>query len=258
MIFVLHFLVNIWLADSIEIDCNYELNTWPSLGYHYVCFVKNVRNTTINEVTSVDGTHIEGYSNDDVKALNWQLHAVATIPSNFSAFFPNLRGVQFLQAGLQRISSNDLKQFPNLRLLAISRNRLTRLDGKLFQETPNLNWIKFQYNSLRNVSQYLLDDLKDLELADFRNSGCLDFEAQNLNDFEELKRLLPINCPLNGEPVRITTTTEIPATECSSSCLDLRLENQKLREQLLSIEKTANDRFSEIEKQLRQLNSRAG
>ena len=272
--------INVFAVSSIEIECQFSLDGWDNfVNNPYRCWVLSVCKADETVITGISGTHISGKSNSDVNLFLWYNNAIGFVPSNIDAFFPNIETVQFAGTHLTSISANDLNQFPNLKSLYMLINNLGILEGDLFDGTPNLRFINFGFNPLQNISQNLIDGLDQLEQAAFYDAGCLSFHAQMPAHFEELKRMFVTNCKFNPPPT--TTTTEIiPTTtenQCSNACVDLidenveklsievtelrdgivelRLENEMLREDSAEREEVANERFAELERQLRELHS---
>ena len=262
--------INVLAVSSIEIECLFGSSNWDDfVNNPYRCYVLSVSKVDETVITRISGTHIDGRSNSDVNVIDWQDNAVGFVPSNIDAFFPNIKSVQFFKTQLTSISANDLNQFPNLESLYMYFNNLNILEEDLLIGTPNLKLINFGYNPLQNISQNLIDGLDQLEEATFYDAGCLNFDAQTPAQFEELRRMFVTNCPFNPPAATeiIPTTTE---NQCLNPCVDLihenveklsiedkvlrdniaqlRLENEKLRE-------NANERFADLERQLRELQS---
>ena len=270
--------INVLEVSSIEIVCQFSLNNWDDFVKNpYRCWVRSVSKVNETVITRISGTHIDGRSNSDVNFFECVNIAVGFVPSNIDAFFPNIESIQFYETKLTSISANDLNQFPYLKSLYLGNNKISILEGDLFDGTPNLRLINFVHIPLQNISQNLIDGLDQLERAAFFNAGCLDFRAQTPAELEELRRMFGTNCPFN---LSTTTTEIIPTTtenQCSNACVDLidenveklsievtelrdgiaqvRLENEMLREDSAAREEVANERFAELERQLRELHS---
>ena len=260
--------INVLAVSSIEIECRFSLGHWDDfVNNPYRCWVLSMSEVNETMITRINGNHLVGRSNFDVNVFDWRYNAVGFVPSNIDAFFPNIESVLFYQTQLTSISTNDLNQFPNVKSLYMDSNNLSILEDDLFNETPNLRVVNFGSNPLQHISQNLIDGLDHLEQALFLNAGCLSFEAWTTDQLEELRRIFVTNCPFNPP----TTTDLIPTTtenQCSNPCIDLIDENverlsievTELRDsiaQLQAREETANERFAEIERQLRELQSSA-
>ena len=269
--------INVLAVSSIEIECQFSLSRWDNfVNNPYRCWVLSVSRADETVITRINGNHLVGRTNFDVNDFDWRYNPVGYVPSNIDAFFPNIKSVQFFKTQLTSISANDLNQFPNLKSLYVHHNNLTILEGDLFDGTPNLRFINFDYNPFQNISQNLIDGLDQLKEAWFFIAGCLNFYAQTPAQLEELRIMFVTNCPFNPP----TTTEIIPTTtenQCSNACVDLidenvvklsievtelrdgiaqvRLENEKLREDSAAREEVANERFAELERQLRELHS---
>ena len=258
--------VKVLTVNSVEIDCNFMI--FDGFEQAYGCQVTTLRNIGEHLVTAVKGDHKVGRSNDNVIVFSLLSITVNRIPSGLGEFFPSLETLYFFQAYLQTLTKDDMKQFPNLEIVYLPYNNIAILAGDVFKDTPHLRRISFQGTPLQNISQFLLDGLNELTWVDFYLCNCVSFQAQNPSQFPELRRLFAANCPFSEPPITTTTTeiittTKIPDNECSSGCQnqinDLQLENEKLQFEIQNLhkrEKVVDERFAEIERQLREINSR--
>ena len=251
--------IKVSTVDSVEIDCQFLIFSGSAQAYG--CHVTALRNIGEHLVTAVKGDHEEGRSNDDVIMFSLVAITINRVPSGLGELFPNLKILRFYQTYLQTLTADDMRQFPNLEILNFPLNRIKVLAGDVFKESPNLREISFQPTPLQNISQFLLDGLNNLKFAAFTNCNCVSFTVNFPSQFLELRTLFATNCtflepPITTTTTEIITTTKIPVNECSSGCQnqidDLQFEIQSLLER----EKVAEERFAEIERQLREVNSR--
>ena len=239
--------MKVFAVSSIVIECRFALGYWDDyVNNAYWCVVRSVSNADETAITGIRGAHINGRSNDDVNIFYFVNKFVGFIPSNFGAFFPNIESIIFIETQLTSLSSKDLNQFPNLKSLYMHKNNLTILEADLFHGTPNLMLVQFGLNPLQEISEKIFDGSNQLKQALFSDAGCLNFKAQTPAQLEELQTMFITNCPFDDN--QCFNPCPYLIDELRDGIAQLRLENEKLR-------KDSNERFAELEIQLKELQS---
>lgn len=195
------------LASGVEIDCWYRMTNWIPGGI-YICgaTITNVEDPTT--VRNINGTHLAGRSNEDVRGFSVFLHDIlTTIPTGIEKFFANLELFAWDNGNISTIDSSTFKPFPSLLFISLGNNKLISLDGDLLQHSRKLREIEFHGNLLEHVGHDLLTGLTDLTYADFESNPCINIRANTPEAIQELNRQLPIKCPLN------------PIIECPTTCM---------------------------------------
>jgi hypothetical protein len=108
------FLINSSLG--VIIDCDFK--TFNSFyGAYYTCTVKNLH-VTINDrdIKDVQGQHVMGKTNDDVKQFFVKHQNCLFIPLGIEKFFPNLELLYIMQSNLQFIMNGDLQGLNKLKI----------------------------------------------------------------------------------------------------------------------------------------------
>lgn len=184
--------------DAITFDCSYTIDDWVLLNDVYGCTVKDLKiGDGDSTLESVSGAHIEGKGNDDVETLNIENSTFRTMPKEIDYFFPNLKGLRIVRAGLRSIGTDDLKPFPNLKVLCLWSNELSNLDGNLFINNPNIEFINFGSNQIQHVGPYFFSPLKNLIAGYFEENTCTNHTKQF--DVESLKFEITVRCPPSFE-----------------------------------------------------------
>ena len=243
--FLVILVINAFAVSSIDIECRFVFSFFDEyVNNAYTCYVQSVTNVNERVATGISGTHVNGKSNYDVNVFYWPDRFVGFIPQNMDAFFPNIESVKFYGTQLTSLSSKDLNQFPNLKSMYMNENNLTVLEADLFHGTPNLMIVYLSYSPFQKISQHLFDGLNQLKEAMFYDAGCLNFHARTPAQLEELQTMFITNCPFDDN--QCFNPCPYLIDELRDGIAQLRLENEKLR-------KDSNERFAELERQLREL-----
>lgn len=253
------------LASATTFYCNFTTKSWARLNKVYTCEAQITE--ADGELQNVTGTHAKGKSNSSVRLLSVN-QTVSRIPRNIGNFFPKLKGIEFWRSELVSISADDLKGLKDLENFGVSGNKLMTIDGDLFRYTDKLEWIDFSDNLIRQVGSDLLTNMKKLKEVNFINNQCISIHAKSSKEIKELREKLPLQCPI--------TDSDSTETECSADCLaridkELRRvdativaltnEIEVLRskvDELSEINRNNEERFSAIERKLRELAANPG
>lgn len=142
------------VSTAITLNCVYDTAEWVALGLQYQCKVENItvesKRVAIN---AVNGTHLPGKFNDDVKVISIGLSPkMIFLPKDIEKFFPKIEGIVVAFSGLSEVTENDLKPFKHLEVLHFINNRIKIFDTKQFEFKPNLKHIFIQKSVLASIS----------------------------------------------------------------------------------------------------------
>lgn len=243
-------------SRGVEFKCNiFKTLVWSSpIGSVYTCDHPEV--TEGNDsliVESIYANHTSRMSNIDVTGLfvTGQMK-FQRIPARIEMFLPNLKVLLWDYGNLTSITSDELRPFPELKLLSLFKNKIVSLDSDLFQYTPKLFEIDFAWNLLANVEFDLLANLNELTYAYFYNNPCIDVIAQGPEAILELKKKLMMQCPPLATTITSTTMSPTTLGFCDVRCT-MNEEVDKLKETLDEQSKKNEERFLELEKQMRKI-----
>lgn len=195
------------------------------LGDVYLCQPQVISDEDDSGVLeNVLGEHLESKTNDDVGMLNVYQQNLSFIPKDIPDFFPNLRGLNWHESDLAKLSSEDLKPFPKLLYLGMRFTQLTTVDSDLFEHTPNLQYITFAGSQIHHVGADLVTHLKDLRILDFQLNKCIHRIAKTPEQVAKMNEDLPTECP----PWIKAENVDEPVDEGSSGDLEELEERDEL------------------------------
>jgi BTB/POZ domain/Leucine rich repeat len=152
----------------MEIKCEFVNKKCGWVGHPslYTCVVKTASITAPNtRIKEFKGTHEEGKSNLDVRALEFSNSVVEYLPKGISLIFPNLERLFVSKCGLISISRSDLTGLGNLKSLFANDNLLKELPDDLFTDVPKLEKISFCSNKLEFLTSRLFTPLTEKKIS---------------------------------------------------------------------------------------------
>lgn len=162
---------------------------------NYKCEVENLNITTRNEIASeISGTHQTRRTNSNVIILSINNQIAHYLPQNIAKLFPNLLYLEINKSGLKEISKNDLKDFQKLRNLSIRGNDIESLPGDLFEYNSQLTNIAFPTNKIKFIGRDIFKPLNDLESVNLIRNECINQQATNRSEIEEIIKIAAIEC----------------------------------------------------------------
>lgn len=203
--FAFNFLICVSHSQSF-VECDFKLIQWEGklvekcevLSLHFSALVEGDFN-----LDSANGTHIEGFTDDDVTTFIIKFASLEKIPQGVTNFFKNLLELEISNSGLKSVDGEEFRDFKNLSSLNLSGNLLTKLSSGLFIFTPNLEYIDFSFNRLKYIDADIFDDLPLLNRAFFMSNICTGEERVFGNDRNEVQyfveKFLLENCRPKAE-----------------------------------------------------------
>lgn len=162
---------------------------------NYKCEVENLTITARNEIVSdVSGTHITRRTNANVIILSINEKTAHYLPENLAKFFPNLMYLTINKSGLKEISKNDLRDFKQLRNIAVRGNDIESLPGDLFEYNLQLTNIAFPTNKIKIIGRDIFKSLTSLESVNLIRNECINQQATNLSEIEEMMKKVSTEC----------------------------------------------------------------
>lgn len=227
------FLIVISISKSLQLTVNCDYNkspsvittrlNWKLVTEPYSCLVTTLNIKSKLLVRNVTGKHLDGKTNNDVKALkiigggiipstgnentDQVMSVCEVIPDGIGTFFPNIEALTVWRSNLKTVSSNDLKQFPKLREIWLFTGELEYLESKLFQYNPNVEVVSFNANQIQFIGGSFFNYLPKLQKAFFNDNECVDGQATDAEELNELKTTIKEKCVVDENaavPLQIT------------------------------------------------------
>lgn len=192
---------------ELTVDCQYQISPdWKVVDNPYGCFLTalDVKNKQI--ITKATGKHLNGKTDNDVKALNIKGGVCTIFPAAIGSLFPNIEVLSVWNASLKIIASRDLQQFSNLRELWLNVNDLNYLESDLFEYNPKVEVIVFKNNQIKFIGGNFFTFLPNLRLADFRSNDCIDGETTDVATLNTIKDKIKEKCSTLAKELKGFTT----------------------------------------------------
>jgi hypothetical protein len=199
-IFLFLFLIS--SASGIYINCLFHHGgDWSVTGKVYTCYVISaVFSDNSTHITGNLGTHLSGYSSNDVKIIAFGFiencpENLQKIPKGFLNYFPNFIGLFSWGCPISTLNGDELDEYPNLEFYSQEKSNLVRVPGNFFKSTPNMKVINFYGNKIQNVGANLLNHLKYLQQLYFDENICINKDADSASEVPALIEELRQKCP---------------------------------------------------------------
>lgn len=227
-------LIFISISKSLQltVHCEYKNSSsvsngplnWEIVKDTYACVIETLDVKSKLYVTNITGTHINGYTNGNVRALKIIGGGTVTsdgntnsdeiisrceiIPSGFGSMFSSIEALSVSEANLKSVSNADLKQFANLREIWILSNNLEYLESTLFQYNENVAFISFSGNKIKYIGEHFFNFLPKLLQALFYYNECIDDEATVVSELSSLKQKIKEKCAVNENAGSLQVTVD--------------------------------------------------
>lgn len=162
---LLFFLVNLH-SSLASLHCNYiyELS-------RYTCLLTANNPGGWNNYTTISGTHISGFSDNDVLVVNTLTGSnTLNVPAIICEKFRRLETVHLQSAGVKRIDSYSFEMCNNLVMLNSYNNSLAFLSPDAFRRTIRLEVIYFSTSDIEELPKGIFSSLVNLQVFFLRLS----------------------------------------------------------------------------------------
>lgn len=183
------------MVGGLKLKCDFKTyeTHW---GVHYSCIINDseILMSRNRYVTQIIGIHIENKNNSDVQKVYSKHQSWKYLPKNLGSFFENLKVLQVISSNERlNLLKGDLQGLDKLKILDVQRNKIESIPKNYFEGHSSIEIISFRFCYLSFVHKTALGALVNLRAADFSSNACADFNFDDLNSIEDLKRNL-IEC----------------------------------------------------------------
>ncbi|KAG5670610.1 hypothetical protein PVAND_000859 [Polypedilum vanderplanki] len=190
-------------VDNLCISMAYPNNNWQKIKENIL--ERCLKPTPIyfedegTIISTINGTHKQGYSNNDVKLIEFKNLYLEFIPRNLFKIFPNIKSLitinsklsQFIYGDLKdlhviKIIENDLTILPNsfdgnyqLDFIDLSNNSIQLLPDNIFMSNEQIKIIKLSHNNITSLSSKIIS-LDNKISAFYFDNNSLKFADANI------------------------------------------------------------------------------
>ncbi|KAG5666386.1 hypothetical protein PVAND_014415 [Polypedilum vanderplanki] len=177
------------------LECDYQLEDST-----YTCILSISNPNGFDNWTTIDGNHLEGFTNADVVNLRASYQTTTNIPQIICSTFMNLTTISFAMSQIRTISPNTFTSCSNLVSLRVFNNFIEDLPDSLFINNGNLRSIDFTDN---RITQFGANTFLNTVLE----SIMMDYNE--ITTFETAW-FLPINSTLKSLSLHSNQITKFP------------------------------------------------
>ncbi|CAG9810380.1 unnamed protein product [Chironomus riparius] len=183
---------------SIDIECNYQVNSYTVIERIYDCRVNNnpnISSKNLNEVTSINEYHVGSRTSNDVLGIWASSKTIHYFPTGFDKFFKNIKAIYIYICGLKEIHQSDLKVFPNLVYIYLSGNAIEVIEDGIFDYNKNLEFIGLNEKNIIHIDSSALNELDKLRYFRGLNVPCIGQDAVDSKDaVKDIIDVIQKNC----------------------------------------------------------------
>ncbi|XP_070501523.1 uncharacterized protein [Chironomus tepperi] len=213
----------LWIQSCVgarSADCGYSIRYYRTTGYikqnksYYSCYLSTKLQSSINTVTTINGQHKSGHTDDDVRFLYISNgSSINTFSSIFCQKFKNLEVVQTYAASINSIDGNSLEKCENLDVLSLkgaqlnsipnellTRNsklskiwiidsQVTTLPENLFSSQNKLKLLSLDGNQINFLPSNIFNPLTQLEYLDLHNNKLQSIDSKWFKNLHNVKEL---------------------------------------------------------------------
>jgi len=175
-------MANLKCLEAVNIECNFNMNYYDTVGSVYRCDIKtnlNIKSPEAAVINAVSGGHMIGKTNNDVIVFDARNKIIEYFPKGLEKLFKNLKVILIYYGRLKQISQSDLKPFPNLIHLEVYENNIEVLEDGLFVNHPKMQVAWFQSNKVFHVGKNVFNNLNNITYLGFGSNPCI-----NMNTYD--------------------------------------------------------------------------
>ncbi|XP_070493055.1 uncharacterized protein [Chironomus tepperi] len=216
-------------ADAQSADCDYRILNYWTVGFlsqnksHYSCFLSTELQSSIYTVTTINGQHEFGYTDDDVTYL--YISNGSSINTFSSIYCEKFKNLEVIKAdAVYTIDGNSLEKCENLDVLdlhgvqlnsipneLLTRNsklskiwitdsQVTTLPENLFSSQNNLKVLSLDGNQINFLPSNIFNPLIQLGHLDLSNNKLQSIDSKWFRNLGNLKELYLFENQISSVP----------------------------------------------------------
>ncbi|XP_070501502.1 uncharacterized protein [Chironomus tepperi] len=158
-------------ADAQSADCDYGIRYYRITGYlsqnksYYSCSLNTKLQSSINTVTTINGQHKSGHTDDDVRYLYIKNgSSIKRFSSIYCEKFKNLEVMKSDAADMNSIDGNSLEKCENLDFLSLKGAQLNSIPNELLTRNSKLSKIWIIDSQVTTLPEHLFSSQNKLKL----------------------------------------------------------------------------------------------
>jgi len=182
---ILIFAVNFHACYCQVLSCVYRID-----GYGYTCFLTIQNPNGLNNFTRINGTHLTGKSNNDVRHIYDGYGSNTTnIPSIICETFQFATTIVLQSIGIQIVDEYSFKNCKNALFLSLVSNKITKVDEKSFSENLELQGLYLYNNELTTLPENVFTNQQKLDILRIDLNKITDLPENIFHSLTNLTRL---------------------------------------------------------------------
>jgi len=194
-------MVNVYIicGQNELISCEYH-----AISSGYTCNLKITNPNGFNNFTAINGTHLTGMADNDVKIIisNSQSNTL-NVPSIICEKFKNAETINLYLSKIRRIDDYSFEKCKKLLYLELISNLITVIDEDAFEENVNLQKLYIGLNPITDLPEDLFEPLKNLTVLSFSRSEISILRPEWFEPLGNLKTLSIYENPIEIFPKKI-------------------------------------------------------
>jgi len=158
--------LNFIRGQSEVLSCSYSGST-----NSYTCSLTIINPNGLNNFTGINGMHLSGMTDEDVRYVYGAAGSTPNIPSIICEKFKNTQKIEIFARGLQIIDEDSFQNCKNLTHLNLYNNKIRQFHKNAFKENPELNQLLLWFNEITELPEDPFTNLQKLVRLDFESNN---------------------------------------------------------------------------------------
>lgn len=156
----------------------------------YTCNLRIYNPNGLNNFIEINGTHMAGMTNNDVKVISEAHGSVSkNFPSIICSQFKNIQYILMAGTQIQRLDDYSFESCKNVTQINFFRSNITQLSEKTFESNENLVELQLDGNMLEELPPNIFSPLKNLGLLSMRSNNLKFISSDAFSLHQKLEAL---------------------------------------------------------------------
>lgn len=156
----------------------------------YECIFSYPQFTNENDITYINGTHLQGFTDDDVTTVRVVRDSnLPAVPTIFCRQFRNLISLALSRNNLHTLTVNSFSSCIHLEFLLLTQNAIKEIPANVFERNIELKELFFSYSYVARIEDYAFRNLAKLELLELHNNEIQQITPNTFSGLSNLREL---------------------------------------------------------------------